>query len=202
MLRGAYGYGTCLSKLVSHPCFTNHTYGTQEEEEYYIICSIIIIIDRCICCYDRLKVFETVNMGMSYAHFIAPSWQLGIGKINIKRLREHLCFPLLLGPKCGGSTGWRFVHLHHAAISRGPFRPQLHLAPWAAVGSRAPHGPIDWRIFLGAPRSAVASQDHVCRVYCFFFFMMLKLVKNRNCAINEWCGKWILWEWGEVQWVW
>ena len=33
MLRGAYGYGTCLSKLVSHPFFTNHTYGTQEEEE-------------------------------------------------------------------------------------------------------------------------------------------------------------------------
>ena len=33
MLRGAYGYGTCLSKLVSHPFFTNHTYGTQEEED-------------------------------------------------------------------------------------------------------------------------------------------------------------------------
>ena len=32
MLRGAYGYGTCLSKLVSHPFFTNHTYGTQEEK--------------------------------------------------------------------------------------------------------------------------------------------------------------------------
>jgi len=32
MLRGAYGYGTCLSKLVSHPFFTNHTYGTQEED--------------------------------------------------------------------------------------------------------------------------------------------------------------------------
>ena len=54
MLRGAYGYGTCLSKLVSHPFFTNHTYGTQEEEDYsyiyvYIyythIISIILTID-------------------------------------------------------------------------------------------------------------------------------------------------------------
>ena len=34
MLRGAYGYGTCFSKLVSHEFSqTILSYGTQEKEE-------------------------------------------------------------------------------------------------------------------------------------------------------------------------